>query len=297
MQIGKLRGDDINWNQVFYFSEIAAAGSVKAAAEKLELSPSTLSEHLSQLESELDLKLFHRQHRKLSLTEEGARLFQCARQMFEMGKRFMDAISPKPMGCYPVSIGMVPGAAYSFAHKVIAEYIQHHVDVSAHIIRVQHDEVTSNLLEGKLDFAFTDRRVDRDDLVQSPVIVSDLRFFVGRNIVGNDLKELLTKVPLVVCRSGRGVPSAVEEVLEALDIIPSRTVVSDYPSLVETLCRRGVGVAILGKLHFADDPEVRMLDLPSGVPDFKERLYVTWAHDAENSTAVQRLKMLMSRTL
>jgi DNA-binding transcriptional LysR family regulator len=82
------RADQINWNQVFYFSEIAAAGSVKNAAEKLGLSPSTLSEHLGQLEHDLNIKLFQRQHRKLILTDEGARLFHSAREMFESGKTF-----------------------------------------------------------------------------------------------------------------------------------------------------------------------------------------------------------------
>ena len=33
-----IRGDQLNWNQLFYFSQIALHGSVKAAATRLELS-------------------------------------------------------------------------------------------------------------------------------------------------------------------------------------------------------------------------------------------------------------------
>jgi DNA-binding transcriptional LysR family regulator len=287
------RGDQINWNQVFYFSEIAAAGSVKAAAEKLGLTPSTISEHLTQLESDLSVKLFHRQHRKLSLTDEGARLFHSARQMFETGKRFIDLISPTPLGCYPIAIGLVPGSAYSFAHGIIREYLRRHGDVSAHVLRHQHDDLESALLESKLDFGFTDRRSDRKDIVQSLVVASELCFFVSSGLEREDLRGLLDKLPLAIVRSERRTPSTVEEVLDSLDLTPKNVVVSEFPSLVESLCRSGAAVAVLGRLHFESDPSVRMLRLPRDFPSLSERLYATWVSAGDNSEAVRRLKPLL----
>src|SRR5688572_29086894 len=97
----RLKGSQINWNQVYYFSEIAAVGSIKDAAAKLDLTASTLSLHLSQLETDLEIQLFYRQHRKLTLTPEGTRLFLHAKAMFETGQRLIDVVSPVPLGCYP----------------------------------------------------------------------------------------------------------------------------------------------------------------------------------------------------
>ncbi|MFH1016732.1 MAG: LysR family transcriptional regulator, partial [Pseudomonadota bacterium] len=105
-----LRGNQINWNQLFYFCEIAREVSIKAAAQALDLSSPTLSEHVSQLEADLKITLFFRQHRRLKLTPEGTRLFQTVRSLFETGQRLVDVVSPVPLGCYPVSIGIVPGA-------------------------------------------------------------------------------------------------------------------------------------------------------------------------------------------
>lgn len=291
------RGDQINWNQVFYFSEIAAAGSVKTAAEKLGLSPSTLSEHLGQLEQDLNVKLFQRQHRKLILTDEGARLFHSARQMFESGKRFIDVVSPTPLGCYPVSIGLVPGPSYAFAHGIIRKYISSHGDVSAHVLRYQHDEMETALLEAKLDFGFTDRRSERRNIIQSMVVASDLRFFVSSRLPKRDIRDHLKELPLVICRSERRVPSAIEEVLDSLDLVPKNIIVSEYPSLVESFCREEAGVAVLGKKHFENDAGVTMLKLPRDFPDLTERLYVTWATDGENLEAIRRLKPLLGQTV
>lgn len=288
------RGDQINWNQVFYFSEIAAAASVKAAAEKLGLSPSTLSEHLSQLEQDLNVKLFQRQHRRISLTEEGARLFHSARAMFESGKRFIDVISPTPLGSYPIAIGLVSGSSYSFAHRVIRDFILQNNDVSVHVLRYQHAEMEVALLESKLDFGFSDRRSERKDIVQVSVVASELSFFASSTLPKRDLRDHLRVLPLVICRAERRVPSAVEEVLDSLDLTPKNIIVSEYPSLVESLCREGAAVAVLGRLHFENDTSVTMLQLPQDFPCLTERLYATWVATCENMEAVRRLRPLLT---
>lgn len=103
MQVrSKLKGNQINWNHVFYFCQIARHGSIKTAATELGLSSPTLSEALNELEKDLEVVLFRRQHRKLVLTRQGSRLFQHAKQMFEAGQRLIDVVSPVPLGCYPL---------------------------------------------------------------------------------------------------------------------------------------------------------------------------------------------------
>lgn len=55
------------------FAEVVAAGSLTAAARRLRMTPSAVSQHLRQLEGALGLALLHRSTRKLTLTEAGAR--------------------------------------------------------------------------------------------------------------------------------------------------------------------------------------------------------------------------------
>lgn len=55
------------------FAEVVAAGSLTAAAQRLGMTPSAVSQHLRQLEKSLGLALLHRSTRKLTLTEAGAR--------------------------------------------------------------------------------------------------------------------------------------------------------------------------------------------------------------------------------
>ena len=60
------------------FVAIAEVGSISAAARRLNLSKSVVSERLSDLEQALGAALFHRTTRKLSLTEDGTAFLEKA---------------------------------------------------------------------------------------------------------------------------------------------------------------------------------------------------------------------------
>lgn len=63
------------------FAEVVAVGSLSAAARRLQMTPSAVSQHLRQLESALGLALLHRSTRKLTLTEAGERYIEGCRAM------------------------------------------------------------------------------------------------------------------------------------------------------------------------------------------------------------------------
>ena len=56
------------------FESAARQGSFKLAAEELSLTPTAISHHISNLESRLNVNLFHRLGRRISLTGTGIRL-------------------------------------------------------------------------------------------------------------------------------------------------------------------------------------------------------------------------------
>ncbi|TDF34920.1 LysR family transcriptional regulator [Alteromonadaceae bacterium M269] len=56
------------------FEAAARLGSFKQAAEELAITPTAVSHHINNLESRLNVDLFHRRPRKVSLTEVGVKL-------------------------------------------------------------------------------------------------------------------------------------------------------------------------------------------------------------------------------
>ena len=61
------------------FVRAARAGSFSAAARQLGITPQAVSGQVNQIERWLDVRLFNRTTRKISLTEEGVALFECCK--------------------------------------------------------------------------------------------------------------------------------------------------------------------------------------------------------------------------
>lgn len=68
------------------FAEVVAAGSFSAAARRLAMTPSAVSQHIRQLEAALGLALLHRSTRRLSLTEAGERYYTACAAMVAAAK-------------------------------------------------------------------------------------------------------------------------------------------------------------------------------------------------------------------
>lgn len=63
---------DLSLSEIRLLAEIAARGSFRAAALRLDVPPSTLSRQVAGLEARLGVRLFNRTTRSLALTESGA---------------------------------------------------------------------------------------------------------------------------------------------------------------------------------------------------------------------------------
>ncbi len=68
------------------FAETVAAGSMSAAARRLGLTPSAVSQIIGNLERQTGMTLLHRSTRRLTLTEAGERCYPHCRRLLEAGR-------------------------------------------------------------------------------------------------------------------------------------------------------------------------------------------------------------------
>ena len=79
----------LNYHHLRHFWMIARHRSMTRAAEALNVSQSTLSEQLRELEEWLGQRLFDRRGRQLHLTAAGRLALQHAETIFETGRELM----------------------------------------------------------------------------------------------------------------------------------------------------------------------------------------------------------------
>ena len=96
--------------QVAIFAKTIDHGSFRGAARELELSPSVVSHHISQLEEHLGVALLYRSTRKLALTREGEELLASTQPMLEAMQGVfseLSSLAEEPTGQLRITIPSV----------------------------------------------------------------------------------------------------------------------------------------------------------------------------------------------
>lgn len=109
--------------QIAIFAKTIDHGSFRAAAKALTLSPSVVSQQISDLEDRLGTLLLYRSTRSLSLTRDGELLLHHARSMLEAAEKGLQSVSAhqsNPTG--ELRITMPAVLAHSDLVKQLADY-------------------------------------------------------------------------------------------------------------------------------------------------------------------------------
>lgn len=288
-----LRGNQVNWNQVFYFTKVAAHGSIKDAAKQLGIQSSTLSEHISQLEKDLEVQLFHRKHRQVILTKDGVQLYHHSKEMFEVGQRFLDIVSPLHLGDYPIFIGLLPNLSLPATFDFSAKYIREIPHSNIHF--QTHDQITLEKMidDSKLDFGFSSNIPSNRNLNYTLVEIRETSFYVNKKYSKSSFEECFQKIPLIVYNSELERGGLIEKLSEAYSLHPPNIISTDYTSQILDLCERGSGIAMISSVNVNSNlieklTPAKNLQLP------KINLYAIWSRNAENTKSVSTLLNLLN---
>lgn len=142
--------------QLNYFIAVVEAGTLRAAAQRLNISQSALSEGLSELEQDLQVRLLIRQRaRGVTLTNVGRELLEYARAIMHS----TDLLQTAATGCERTLAGtMVIGCYITLAPFVIppllARLRARHPNLRIEIREGAADEIQTELQQGRCECAF-----------------------------------------------------------------------------------------------------------------------------------------------
>lgn len=118
---------DDRLNGMRVFAQVVESKSFSAAAEKLGMSKSLASRHVSALERSLSVKLLNRSTRRLGLTEGGALFYEhCARivQEAELAEQRLALVQAEPAGL--VKVTAVPAFATRHVLPALGDFHRKH---------------------------------------------------------------------------------------------------------------------------------------------------------------------------
>ncbi len=148
----------LNYKHLNYFATVAQLGSISKAAERLHLTPQTLSGQLTQFEDRLGVHLFKRVGRKLELTDTGRMALNYAQEIFQIGAELEEALRGVPdMQLAPFRVGIADVVPKTIAQRLLAPLLELPQSLRLICREDRLDRLLADLAIHKLDMVLADR--------------------------------------------------------------------------------------------------------------------------------------------
>ena len=141
-------------NQLKYFITAAECLNFTEAAKQHYISQTAITQHMQALEEDLEVKLFDRQKRKVSLTPAGQVFLTEARMILERNQAAITSTRKAAEGISGnLNIGYVKGQENTNFGQRLKEFSLSNPSIAFYIYREAHLDLLLDMEEGKLDAA------------------------------------------------------------------------------------------------------------------------------------------------
>ena len=150
--------EQLNFHHLFYFWQVARTGHLTEAAKRLHTSQSALSAQIRQLEQRLGETLFHREGRRLVLSETGHLVLSYAENIFGLGQEMLGRLQGTVEGMDHVRVGSVATLSRNYQENWIRPLV---ADPSVTITLESGtlDHLLARLLQHQLDVVLANEPV------------------------------------------------------------------------------------------------------------------------------------------
>lgn len=275
-----------------YFLTVARERNITNAAKALHITQPTLSRQMSLLEDELNVKLFIRDSRPLSLTDEGLLLRRRAEEILALMEKTQAEIATQEEQVEgTVSIGCGELASVKLLTEMIEGFSQQHPLVSFDVHTANADQVKRRMDDGLTDIGLLLEPVDMEcfEYIRMPVkerwaalIPAGVPLAKRAHVTAGDLAE----IPVIMPSRQKvhdEVASWFGSHYDKLRVVG----VSNLSTNAALMVRAGLGYALIieGALPFLEQSEVRMVPLH---PELTATSVLAWKRGQPFPTAVSR---------
>ncbi|HEX9080230.1 MAG TPA: LysR family transcriptional regulator [Desulfuromonadaceae bacterium] len=284
--------------QLGYFLEVARHGSFTRAAEALHVAQPAVSMAIRKLEEELDLVLFNRQDRKVTLTAEGEVFIEHARRVLADLKAAGEEMADlRGLGKGEVRIGIPPMSAYFFP-DIIRDFKERYPNLSLSVYGEGGWRIQKMIVQWELDMGIIAGRNVPETL--------DTRLFVREEVVicvppghpfadrsGVPFAEFIRE-PLLFFKEGYYLRELLLEMLKDAGEEPRIVFETNLFSLVKPLIRNGLGISTFLRVVLEGDDELVAVPFD---PPLSIELFIAWKKRSHLSRANRAfVDFLLERT-
>lgn len=239
----------LNYKQLHYFWNVAKAGGIARAAERLHLTPQTLSGQIALLEDHLGAKLFRRVGRRLELTDTGRLALSYAEDIFRTGGELEEVLRGRPGG-RPLQfrVGIADVLPKSLAYRLLAPAMALPEPVRIVCREDKLDRLLGELAMHRLDLVLADRPMPDQAEVKGyshPLGECGLAFLAAPALaagLGGEFPACLEDAPLLVPGEGTAMRGHLMRWLADRELHPRIAGEFDDSALMNAFGQGGSGI-------------------------------------------------------
>ncbi|WP_412989438.1 LysR family transcriptional regulator [Pediococcus siamensis] len=273
-----------------YFIAVVNEENITKAAQSLHISQPALSRQLKELEEELNVKLFIRGKRQITLTPSGTFLFKRAREMLTLADKTVNNLmnTDNLMGDLYVGAGETP--IMRVVAKLAKKLLVMSPDIHLHFYSANADDIIERLNTGILDFGLVIDPVNKKnfDFIRLPgqtlwgvLLRKDDPLAAKAWIEPTDLKGK----PLIISQQSfvnSQIASWFGQTIENSQIVATYNLLYNASLLVEE--KIGYAICFEGIINTSGNSNLKFVPLKSEEPLF---MNLIWKKNASLSRVAQ----------
>lgn len=254
----------MNLKQLEAFVQVAEGGSFSKAAKELFLTQPTISSHISSLERELNARLFVRNTKEVSLSEDGIKLYKYAKQMLDLQREIEVTFGMDEEGeSHAVTIAASTIPAQYLLPEVLTRFSERYPQEQIRIQETDSSKVVMQIVDHRVDIGFTGTVLEKKHCKYIPFYKDELVIITPNTPKYQELAQgnkedisWIKKEHVIMREEGSGTRKEAELQLKGagvkfagLDVIAS----IENQETIKKSVRQGMGISILSKLATADE--------------------------------------------
>ena len=271
---------NVNLNLYRIFCKVAQSKSYSEAAEKLGSSVANVSTQISNLEEQLNLKLFNRESKGVTLTTDGQELYDIVNKSissFDFAEKMAKDKNDMESGCLKI------GCASHFTSYYLMEKIEKvKKDFPKLNVKIVCEVDTNKILEllknHKVDFAITDAEISSNNVETKELLKINNIFVSKAPLKISDIKEL-EKLNCILNLENTKATKQLRETLDKNNISIQADMMCDATEIRVDAVKRNMGIAYVIKeavKNELNNKELYEVELPIELPSIKLNLvYMT----------------------
>ncbi|ROQ23365.1 LysR family transcriptional regulator [Gallaecimonas pentaromativorans] len=270
-----------------YFHEVAKLQSFTLAAQQLGVAQPAVSMAIRKLESELNLSLFHRQDRKVTLTDEGRRLLPHAERILTAltdAEHEMDEL--RGLGTGEVRVGIPSMLGSYYFPPILMAFRHRHPSLNLSVIEAGTWQLRQMLEAGELDLAVIVSEFLPPELEARVFLTEEMRVtvakdhpFAGRQSID---PQTFFDQELVMFQEGYFHRKIVDRLAREAGRTPNIVFQTNLIPLIKSIVKQGFGISTLLKLAVDGEPD--LVSIPFSEPVWLE-LSIAWRRGSYLSRA------------